>query len=251
MAALDLVEAGKPVHVRHPHVEQDEIRLLAGDEREHLHARLRLADDLEAAVCLERAADAVEDEPMVVGDDHTHDGQSGRGVRRHPPLARGIALPPTGHRVGPRVGEGSAAPSEGESNGTFPVCLRCRRYAAGPGLRRTVRMTGSHGRRKARLGALLTTLLALVALVLTAVLTSGAAAAQLKAPKVEVVGSGMLHWKQVVVRARPTPDSPRVAVLRQFRADFRPTYVLALRERVDDDGLPTWYRVSVPGRPNG
>jgi hypothetical protein len=66
-----------------------------------------------------------------------------------------------------------------------------------------------------------------------------------------VVGSGTLHWKQVVVRARPTPDSPRVAVLRQFRADFRPTYVLALRERLDDEGVPTWYRVSVPGRPNG
>jgi lipoprotein-anchoring transpeptidase ErfK/SrfK len=40
-------------------------------------------------------------------------------------------------------------------------------------------------------------------------------------------------------------------VLRQFRADFRPQYVLALDELRDDEGVPTWYRVSVPGRPNG
>jgi lipoprotein-anchoring transpeptidase ErfK/SrfK len=94
-------------------------------------------------------------------------------------------------------------------------------------------------------------LLALVALALAAVLAGGAAAAKQNAPEIGVVGSGTLRWEQVVVRARPTPTSPRVAVLRQFRADFRPQYVLALAERLDAEGVPSWYRVSVPGRPNG
>jgi lipoprotein-anchoring transpeptidase ErfK/SrfK len=112
-------------------------------------------------------------------------------------------------------------------------------------------MTGSHGRGIARRGALPTALFALVALALAAALAGGAAAAKQKAPEIDVVGSGTLRWEQVVVRARPTPEAKRVTVLRQFRGDFRPRYVLALDERVDDDGLPTWYRVSVPGRPNG
>jgi lipoprotein-anchoring transpeptidase ErfK/SrfK len=90
-----------------------------------------------------------------------------------------------------------------------------------------------------------------VALALAAVLAGGAAAAKQKASEIGVVGSGTLRWEQVVVRARPTPSSPRVAVLRQFRADFRPQYVLALGQRLDAEGAPSWYRVSVPGRPNG
>ncbi len=53
------------------------------------------------------------------------------------------------------------------------------------------------------------------------------------------------------MRSRPTPESPRVTVLRQFRADFRPQYVLAVDEQLGAEGDPTWYRVSVPGRPNG
>ena len=112
-------------------------------------------------------------------------------------------------------------------------------------------MTGSQGRRNARRGALPTALFALVALALAAALAGGAAAAKQKAPEIDVVGSGTLRWEQVIVRTRPTPKSKRVTVLRQFRADFRPQYVLALDERVDDEGIPTWYRVSVPGRPNG
>jgi lipoprotein-anchoring transpeptidase ErfK/SrfK len=41
-------------------------------------------------------------------------------------------------------------------------------------------------------------------------------------------------------------------MLREFRPDFRPQVILALSQRVDPDtGKPTWYRVSLPGRPNG
>ena len=38
----------------------------------------------------------------------------------------------------------------------------------------------------------------------------------------------------------------------QFRPDFRPRAVLALSE-LDDPatGKPAWYRITVPGRPNG
>jgi hypothetical protein len=110
-------------------------------------------------------------------------------------------------------------------------------------------MTGSYGRRNGRLSAALLALASLV--VLAGSLAGGAAAASTKAPEIDVVGSGTLKWEQVVVRARPTPKSHRVAVIRQFRADFRPQYVLAISEVRDADGSPSWYRVSIPGRPNG
>jgi hypothetical protein len=68
---------------------------------------------------------------------------------------------------------------------------------------------------------------------------------------IKVAGSGTLAWEQVVVRARPSPTAARVAVLKQFRPDFRPQFVLALTVRLNADGEPTWFRISVPGRPNG
>lgn len=69
---------------------------------------------------------------------------------------------------------------------------------------------------------------------------------------VSVVGSGTIAWRQVAVLARPNADARRVAILRQFRPDFRPQYVLALSAVASaKTGKPTWYRVSVPGRPNG
>jgi len=68
---------------------------------------------------------------------------------------------------------------------------------------------------------------------------------------VDVVGSGTLTWPQVVVRSRPSPKAARVTILKQFRPDFRPQYVLALAALRNRAGEPTWYRVSVPGRPNG
>jgi lipoprotein-anchoring transpeptidase ErfK/SrfK len=66
-----------------------------------------------------------------------------------------------------------------------------------------------------------------------------------------VVGSGVLNW-DVTVRAAPRSDARRVTLLRQFRRDFRPQVVLALSQRTDpESGTPSWYRISVPGRPNG
>lgn len=43
-----------------------------------------------------------------------------------------------------------------------------------------------------------------------------------------------------------------MATLREFRSAFRPQVVLALSQRADPEtGKPAWYRISVPGRPNG
>jgi lipoprotein-anchoring transpeptidase ErfK/SrfK len=82
---------------------------------------------------------------------------------------------------------------------------------------------------------------------------AGARPAELsRASPVSVVGSGTLERRQVAVLARPRANARRVAVLKQFRPDFRPQYVLALSSVKDaKSGQPTWYRISVPGRPNG
>ena len=42
-----------------------------------------------------------------------------------------------------------------------------------------------------------------------------------------------------------------MSVLTQFRSDFRPRIVLALSVQRDDRGRAAWYRISLPGRPNG
>ena len=69
---------------------------------------------------------------------------------------------------------------------------------------------------------------------------------------VHVVGSGPIVWGQVVVRAEPSRASRILKVLGQFRSDFRPRFVLALSQVNDPaTGKPTWYRVEIPGRPNG
>ena len=68
---------------------------------------------------------------------------------------------------------------------------------------------------------------------------------------VSVVGSGPIAWGKVAVRTAPSRGASVVATLAQFRPDFLPRTVLALDERRDATGQPTWYRVSVPGRPNG
>ncbi|MCI0633520.1 MAG: L,D-transpeptidase [Actinobacteria bacterium] len=83
-------------------------------------------------------------------------------------------------------------------------------------------------------------------------LSPGAGASQSLAPKTGVVGAGTLNWSHVTVRAEPSDQSRRVAVLKEFRPDFSPQYVLAVSKRVHPrTGEPTWYRITVPGRPNG
>jgi hypothetical protein len=84
-----------------------------------------------------------------------------------------------------------------------------------------------------------------------ALVVAPAAGTSTGAATVEVVGAGTLAWQEVVVRAAPRASAPRVTVLREFRRDFRPQYVLALDRVVGRSAKTTWYRISVPGRPNG
>jgi len=62
--------------------------------------------------------------------------------------------------------------------------------------------------------------------------------------------AGELVVRTAVVRTAPSSRARRVAVMREFRADFRPQIVLAHELRADASG-GLWYRIRIPGRPNG
>ena len=51
------------------------------------------------------------------------------------------------------------------------------------------------------------------------------------------------------VRSAPTRRARQIRALRQFRRDYRPTVVLAITRRTLAGR--TWYRIRLPGRPNG
>jgi lipoprotein-anchoring transpeptidase ErfK/SrfK len=77
----------------------------------------------------------------------------------------------------------------------------------------------------------------------------GGARAEAASDAVPAVGH--IVWAQVAVRATPDRQAQRTTVLSQFRPDFRPRVVLAVGVRRDKQGKPAWYRISLPGRPNG
>jgi lipoprotein-anchoring transpeptidase ErfK/SrfK len=80
----------------------------------------------------------------------------------------------------------------------------------------------------------------------------GAGAGGSRASEVRVVGSGTLSKPRVSVLAKPREGARRIVVLKEFRPDFSPTYVLALTQHTNrKNGEPDWYRISLPGRPNG
>ena len=62
--------------------------------------------------------------------------------------------------------------------------------------------------------------------------------------------AGEIVVRNAVVRAAPSQRAKRIAVLHDLRKDFRPQIVLALELRADRAGA-LWYRIGVPGRPNG
>jgi lipoprotein-anchoring transpeptidase ErfK/SrfK len=68
---------------------------------------------------------------------------------------------------------------------------------------------------------------------------------------VDVVGSGPLAWRSVAVRSAPRRSARVITTFTQFREHYRPRVVLALEARTDQSGVRTWYRVEIPGRPNG
>jgi lipoprotein-anchoring transpeptidase ErfK/SrfK len=62
--------------------------------------------------------------------------------------------------------------------------------------------------------------------------------------------AGQLNVHSVAVRKSPNPNAPVIKVMHDFRPDFRPQEMLAVRKQVGSDGN-VWYRVSIPMRPNG
>jgi lipoprotein-anchoring transpeptidase ErfK/SrfK len=107
----------------------------------------------------------------------------------------------------------------------------------------TTRITGT------RAATAIAALVGLAALSLS--LASGAVAGSGSASTVSVVGAGTIEWPSISVLARPQEGAKRITVMKQFRSDFRPQYVLALDVVRTKKGAPAWYRISVPGRPNG
>jgi lipoprotein-anchoring transpeptidase ErfK/SrfK len=104
---------------------------------------------------------------------------------------------------------------------------------------------------RTRLGSLGKAVLAVLPALLAFVPAAPAQPALATGKSFSVVGSGVLNW-DVTVRAAPRRDARRVTLLREFRRDYRPQVVLALSQRTDPaSGTPSWYRISVPGRPNG
>jgi len=99
---------------------------------------------------------------------------------------------------------------------------------------------------------LVVTAVAALALVPVAASASGEkTATRSSLARVDVVGSGSLTWRSVGVRAAPRRSARVVTTMTEFRPDFTPRVVLALETRRDAEGKPAWYRVEIPGRPNG
>ena len=66
-----------------------------------------------------------------------------------------------------------------------------------------------------------------------------------------VPAAGYLVWPQVAARKQPSAKAAVVRVVTQFDGEYQPRVVLALGVRLGGDGRPAWYRISLPGRPNG
>jgi lipoprotein-anchoring transpeptidase ErfK/SrfK len=69
-------------------------------------------------------------------------------------------------------------------------------------------------------------------------------------PTVRMPAAGELVLPKVVVRAAPRADARQVAVVEEFRRDFRKHIVHAVAARRDAKGR-LWYRIVLVGRPNG
>ena len=75
-----------------------------------------------------------------------------------------------------------------------------------------------------------------------------------KKPKIPVVktfpAAGLMLTRSDPVRVAPSPKAHVIRVMHQFRSDYRPQVMFAVRSATGSDGEP-WYRVSIPMRPNG
>ena len=94
-----------------------------------------------------------------------------------------------------------------------------------------------------------TVMLCIAAAMLIAPSTSGAVS---QSPPKSVIGSGTINIPMLPVRSAPSAGAPIVAKLSEFRPqDFRPRYVLAVAVKKGKKGHAAWYKITIPGRPNG
>jgi lipoprotein-anchoring transpeptidase ErfK/SrfK len=91
-------------------------------------------------------------------------------------------------------------------------------------------------------------------LTLTLVIAAGVAIAgpvlSAPTPPAELPAAGVIRTARLVVRAEPSRSAKVVRTLRRYRSDRQFQIVLALSSRQGIDGR-RWYRLSLPGRPNG
>jgi lipoprotein-anchoring transpeptidase ErfK/SrfK len=107
-----------------------------------------------------------------------------------------------------------------------------------------------HGHRAGSLRLLLLLAFAGVFALSLGVGRAGGSAVGSQAPAFTFAGAGELDALSTPVRARPSASAKVITRLPQFRPDYRPMTVLALAVR-KSHGKATWYKISVPGRPNG
>jgi lipoprotein-anchoring transpeptidase ErfK/SrfK len=82
-----------------------------------------------------------------------------------------------------------------------------------------------------------------------AALVVGAAPAGAAAPPPHAPFAAHVLTSSLPVYAAPSARSREIRLLRQFRRDYRPTVVLAIARRTRAG--QQWYRIRLPGRPNG
>ena len=70
--------------------------------------------------------------------------------------------------------------------------------------------------------------------------------------KIESVfpAAGQLLVHSVAARKSPSPQASVIKVMHDFRPDFRPQEILAVKKQVGSDGK-VWYKLDLPMRPNG
>jgi lipoprotein-anchoring transpeptidase ErfK/SrfK len=94
--------------------------------------------------------------------------------------------------------------------------------------------------------------LKLLVAVVAALTFPAAALAVSQSPPTPVVGAGTINVATLLVRSAPRGDARIIARLSEFRPqDYRPRYALAVAVKRGQKGKPAWYKITVPGRPNG
>jgi len=89
------------------------------------------------------------------------------------------------------------------------------------------------------------------AFALLALLAFGPGARAASEEPLTMPASGYLEVPKVQVRAAPSEAAAVVRTLTQFETDFRMRVVLALDVKLSPAGGPEWFKLSLPGRPNG